>query len=131
MQHQFGGDFFPATCHGHVRTTQDFCRCNMSLQHDSLCLSTLRPARDVVKSGILCTRCTCVFSCLKQNHCTSISTPELFSSPWERRALGNPETKCLLIGFREEQSKASLIGAFMLARGVSRRRKAQIANFWL
>ena len=41
----------------------------------------------------------------------------------ERRALGNPETKCLLIGFREEKSNASLIGAFMLARGVSRRRK--------
>ena len=39
--------------------------------------------------------------------------------------------KCLIFGFREEQSKASLIGAFMLARGVSRRRKAQIANFWL
>ena len=38
----------------------------------------------------------------------------------ERRALGNPETKCLLIGFREEKSNASLIGAFMLARGVSR-----------
>ena len=35
------------------------------------------------------------------------------------------------IGFREEQSNASLIGAFMLARGVSRRRKVQIANFWL
>ena len=30
----------------------------------------------------------------------------------ERRALGNPETKCLLVGFREEQSKASLIGAY-------------------
>ena len=40
-------------------------------------------------------------------------------------------TKCLLIGFREEQSKASLIGAFMLARGVSRRRKVPIASFWL
>ena len=37
--------------------------------------------------------------------------------------MGNPETKCLLIGFREEQSKASLIGAFMLEQGVSRRRK--------
>ena len=44
---------------------------------------------------------------------------------------GNPETKCLLIGFWEEQSKASLIDTFMLARGVSRRRKVQIANFWL
>ena len=43
--------------------------------------------------------------------------------------MGNPETNSLLIGFREEQSKASLIGAFMLARGVSRRRKVQIANF--
>ena len=61
----------------------------------------------------------------------SISTPELFSWPRERRALGNPETKCLLIGFREEQSKASLIGAFMLARGVSRRSKVQITNLWL
>ena len=30
----------------------------------------------------------------------------------ERRALGNPETKCLLVGFREEQSKASVIGAY-------------------
>ena len=49
----------------------------------------------------------------------------------ERRALGNPETKCLLIGFREEQSKASLICALVLARGVSRRSKVQIANFWL
>ena len=29
-------------------------------------------------------------------------------------ALGNPETKCFHIGFREEQSKASLIGTFML-----------------
>ena len=47
----------------------------------------------------------------------------------ERRTLGNPEAKCLLIGFREEQSKASVIGAFMLAREVSRRRKVQIANF--
>ena len=45
--------------------------------------------------------------------------------------MGNPETNCLLIGFREEQSTASLIGAFMLARGVSRRRKVQIADFWL
>ena len=62
---------------------------------------------------------------------TAISTPELFFWRRERRALGNPETKCLLIGFREEQSKASLIGAFMLARGVSRRRKVQIANSWL
>ena len=44
----------------------------------------------------------------------------------ERRALGNPETKCLLIGFHEDQSKASLIGAFMLARGVSKRHKFQI-----
>ena len=49
----------------------------------------------------------------------------------EEKSSGDPETKCLLIGFREEQSKASLIGAFMLARGVSRRRKVQIANFWL
>ena len=47
----------------------------------------------------------------------------------EERALGNPKTKCLLIGFHEEQSKASLIGAFMVARGVSRRRTVQIANF--
>ena len=47
----------------------------------------------------------------------------------ERRVLGNPETRGLLIGFREEQSKASLIGAFMLARGLTRRRKVQIANF--
>ena len=62
---------------------------------------------------------------------TPISTPGLFSWLREIRALGNPETKCLLIGFREEQSKASLIGAFMLARGVSRRRKVQIASFWL
>ena len=46
----------------------------------------------------------------------SISTPELFFRLRERRALGIPEIKCLLIGFREEQSKASLIGAFMLAR---------------
>ena len=45
--------------------------------------------------------------------------------------MGNPETKCPLIGFREEQPKASLIGAFMLARELSRRRKVQIANFWL
>ena len=36
----------------------------------------------------------------------------------------------LLVGFREEQSKASLIGAFMLPRGVSRRRKVQIAVFF-
>ena len=47
-----------------------------------------------------------------------------------RRALGKPETKCLFTGFREEQCKASLIGAFMLARGVSRRRKVQIAHFF-
>ena len=45
------------------------------------------------------------------------------------KSSGNPETRCLLIGFREEQSKAPLIGAFMLAGGVSRRRKVQIANF--
>ena len=56
----------------------------------------------------------------------AISTPELFSWMRERRALGNPETKCLLIGFRKEQSNASLIGVFMLARGVSRRRKVQV-----
>ena len=56
-------------------------------------------------------------------------SPELFSWLREKRALGNPETDCLLIGFREEQSKESPIGAFMLARGVSRRRKVQIANF--
>ena len=62
---------------------------------------------------------------------TSISTPELFSWLRERRALGNPETNCLLIGFCEEKSKPSLIGAFMLARGVSRRYKVRIANFWL
>ena len=61
----------------------------------------------------------------------AISTPELLSWLMKRRTLGNPETKCLLIGFREEQSKASLIGAFMLARGVSRRRNVQISNLWL
>ena len=44
---------------------------------------------------------------------------------------GNPETKCLLIGFHEEQSKASLIGAVILARGVSRCRKVQMVNLWL
>ena len=59
------------------------------------------------------------------------STPELFSPSVKRRALGNPETKCLLIGFREEQSKAARIGAFMLVRGVRGRRKVQIANFLL
>ena len=37
---------------------------------------------------------------------TSISTPKLFSWLRERRALGNPE---ILIGFREKESKASLI----------------------
>ena len=68
---------------------------------------------------------------MEWDHRRTISTPELFSWLSERRALGNPETKCLLIGFREEQSKASLIGAFMLARGVSRRRKVPIAGFWL
>ena len=47
------------------------------------------------------------------------------------KSSGEPRTKCLLIGVREEQSKASLIGAFMLARGVSRRRKVQIAKSWL
>ena len=47
------------------------------------------------------------------------------------KSSGSPEAKCLLVGFREEQSKASLIGAFMLAWGVSRRRKVQIANFCL
>ena len=31
----------------------------------------------------------------------AISTPELFSWLRERRTLGNPETNCLLIGFRE------------------------------
>ena len=45
------------------------------------------------------------------------------------RALGNPETKCFHIGVREEQSKASLIGAFMLALGVSRPHEVQIAQF--
>ena len=30
----------------------------------------------------------------------------------QSKALGKPETKCLLICFCEEQSKASLIGAF-------------------
>ena len=29
------------------------------------------------------------------------------------------DLKCLLVGFHEEQWKASLIGAFMLARGVA------------
>ena len=57
----------------------------------------------------------------------AISTPELFSWLRERRALGNPETKCLLIGFPEEQLKASLIECAMLAREVSRRRTVQIA----
>ena len=38
----------------------------------------------------------------------------------KRRAQGNPETKSLLDGFHEEQSKASLIGDFMLPRGVRR-----------
>ena len=37
--------------------------------------------------------------------------------------MGNTITKYVLIGFHEEQSIASPIGAFMLARGVSRRRK--------
>ena len=36
------------------------------------------------------------------------------------KSSGKPGAKCLLIGFREEQSKASLIGAFVSARGVSR-----------
>ena len=61
----------------------------------------------------------------------AISTSEFFSWLRERRGLGNPEAKCLLIGFREEQSKESLIGAFMFAQGVSRRSKVQIANFRL
>ena len=39
------------------------------------------------------------------------------------------ETRCRLIGFREEQCKASLIGAFVLARGVSSHHKVQITNF--
>ena len=33
--------------------------------------------------------------------------------------------------FFEEQSKAPLIGAFVLLQGVSRRHKVQIASFWL
>ena len=41
---------------------------------------------------------------------------------------GTLKQSVLFIGFREEQSKASLIGAFMLARGLSRRRKVL---FWL
>ena len=61
----------------------------------------------------------------------TFSTPELFCWLRERRALGNPETKCLSIGFRGEQWTMSLIGAFVLARWVSRCRKIQIGNFLL
>ena len=50
---------------------------------------------------------------VERHRAEPISTPELFSRLRERRALGNPETKCLLTGFREEQSKSSLIGAFI------------------
>ena len=50
----------------------------------------------------------------------------LLSPSVERRALGNPETKCLLIGFHEEQSKR---GVFMLERRVSRHRKVETPNF--
>ena len=57
--------------------------------------------------------------------------PRALLSTEGEKSSGDPEIKCLLIGLREEQSKASVIGAFMLARGVSRRRKVQIANFWL
>ena len=46
------------------------------------------------------------------------------------KSSGEPR-KNLLIGFCEEQSKASLIGEFALPQGVSRCRKAQIANFWI
>ena len=46
-----------------------------------------------------------------------------------QKGSGNPETNCLLIGFREEQSKVSLISAFMLARGVTRRRKVPNNQF--
>lgn len=60
-----------------------------------------------------------------------ISTPELFpfAHDWGKEELWGTVTQkqCLLIGFREEW-KASLIGAFMLARGVSRRRTVQIAS---
>ena len=44
------------------------------------------------------------------------------------KSSGNPETGCHLTGFCEEQSKASLIGAFMLGRGVRRHHKVQIVN---
>ena len=45
--------------------------------------------------------------------------------------MGNTITKYVLIGFHEEQSIASPIGAFMLARGVSKRRKVPntLANY--
>ena len=43
----------------------------------------------------------------------------------------NLHPRALLIGYREEQSKACLIGAFMLAREVSRSRNVQIASAWL
>ena len=62
-----------------------------------------------------------------------ISTPRA-SLDWGREelwgTLKQSVVKCLPIGLREEQSKASLTGAFMLTRELGRRRKVHIANFW-
>ena len=63
--------------------------------------------------------------------CVCVQSRPQSSSPLRIRALGNPDTRCLLTGFRKEQRQASLIGAFMLARAENRRRKVQKANCWL
>ena len=55
------------------------------------------------------------------------SRPQSTSLDWGKDELWWTLTNCLLIGFREEQSKASVISAYMLAREVSKRRKVQIA----
>ena len=112
------------------------------------CLGLVRPHQHgiakVPLKGVLKNTCLVSWLCHAygaqqgQNNCQWLpmnqSRPQsssLLCTLRDRRALGNPETKCLLIGFREEQSKASLIGAFMLALRVSRRRKVQIAKLWL
>ena len=59
------------------------------------------------------------------------SRPQSSSLPRSREELWGTLKQSVFSLVYEEQSKAPLIGAFMLARGVSSRRKAQISNFWL
>ena len=71
-------------------------------------------------------RCRCLIKLIN----TNLDPRALLLTEGEKSSR-EPWNKLSSLWFSWRTIKASLIGAFMLERGVSRRRKVQIANFWL